>query len=228
MELPLASTSTSADPTAHPHTQSAPPEVPLRATQASKEMRKMMTVFRVDPFSFSTGDGKGATGAGAAWYAEGVGPLESEGVLLEFQLDVGDPDPRLDETELTSFEPAFEPLSTWGGEDTDKVEEGTAILVQAQMMPQSPPAIDMWMYPHPSGYSSPSESMSTTGQSSRPQTGELCPIAQARVLIAFVHRQLRTNRRRILRSRWIKVGRLRVDFIRRIQARGRVGPSHSR
>ena len=37
----------------------SPTEVPLRATQASKEMRKMMGVFRLNPFTMHTGEGRG-------------------------------------------------------------------------------------------------------------------------------------------------------------------------
>lgn len=78
----------------------APPtEVPLRATQASKEMRGMMGVFRLNPFalhSLSVGGGEGFDGQSglgcdgkvqASWCGE-AGPLEEEPVILEFQLDI--------------------------------------------------------------------------------------------------------------------------------------------
>lgn len=65
----------------------APPtEVPLRATQASKEMRKMMGVFRLNPFAMHTGEGRGVMPA--PWC--GGGPLEEEPLIFEFQLDVED------------------------------------------------------------------------------------------------------------------------------------------
>lgn len=65
----------------------APPtEVPLRATQASKEMRKMMGVFRLNPFAIHSGEGRGVMPA--PWC--GGGPLEEEPLIFEFQLDVED------------------------------------------------------------------------------------------------------------------------------------------
>jgi len=72
-----------------------PTEVPLRATQASKEMRCMMGVFRLNPFSMHNlsrgGDGEdsalGSPTGSAAWCGE-AGPLEEEPVMLEFQLDI--------------------------------------------------------------------------------------------------------------------------------------------
>ena len=65
----------------------APPtEVPLRATQASKEMRKMMGVFRLNPFAMHSGEGRGVMPA--LWC--GGGPLEEEPLIFEFQLDIED------------------------------------------------------------------------------------------------------------------------------------------
>jgi hypothetical protein len=64
----------------------APPtEVPLRATQASKAMRKMMGVFRLNPFSMHEGGGQ----AMSSWIGEDAGPLEEEPQIFEFQLDIG-------------------------------------------------------------------------------------------------------------------------------------------
>ncbi|EGO03730.1 hypothetical protein SERLA73DRAFT_158249 [Serpula lacrymans var. lacrymans S7.3] len=69
-----------------PGFSAAPPtEVPLRATQASKEMRRMMGVFRLNPFSMHEGGG----GASAPWTGEEAGPLLDEPLVFEFQLDVG-------------------------------------------------------------------------------------------------------------------------------------------
>ncbi|KIJ14722.1 hypothetical protein PAXINDRAFT_180908 [Paxillus involutus ATCC 200175] len=63
----------------------APPtEVPLRATQASKAMRKMMGVFRLNPFSMHESSGQATT----TWTGEDAGPLEEEPQMFEFQLDV--------------------------------------------------------------------------------------------------------------------------------------------
>ncbi|CAA7264268.1 unnamed protein product [Cyclocybe aegerita] len=117
----------------------APPtEVPLRATQASKEMRRMMGVFRLNPFAMhslsmgTNGDGDdynglgSPTSAGAApWCGGEARPLEEEPVMLEFQLDivgldevdqdgverVASPFPSLEakaEVELRSFSPSFQ------------------------------------------------------------------------------------------------------------------------
>jgi hypothetical protein len=58
-------------------------QVPLRATQATKAMRKMMSVFRLNPFAVQ----------GSAPTMEEAGPLEEEGRLFEFQLRLGDSSP---------------------------------------------------------------------------------------------------------------------------------------
>ncbi|KAH8996726.1 hypothetical protein EDB92DRAFT_1841528 [Lactarius akahatsu] len=58
-------------------------QVPLRATQATKAMRKMMSVFRLNPFAVQ----------GSAPTVEEAGPLEEEGRLFEFQLRLGDSSP---------------------------------------------------------------------------------------------------------------------------------------
>jgi hypothetical protein len=58
-------------------------QVPLRATQATKAMRKMMSVFRLNPFAVQ----------GSAPTMEEAGPLEEEGRLFEFQLRLGDTSP---------------------------------------------------------------------------------------------------------------------------------------
>lgn len=63
----------------------APPtEVPLRATQASKAMRKMMGVFRLNPFSMHDSSCQSTT----TWTGEEAGPLEEEPQMFEFQLNV--------------------------------------------------------------------------------------------------------------------------------------------
>lgn len=114
----------------------APPaEVPLRATQASKEMRRMMGVFRLNPFamhSLSVGSDDGPSigpqeTSAPSWCGE-PGPLEEEPVILEFQLNIpglspssDDPEsipatdppleesiPEIDETHLRPFSPSFE------------------------------------------------------------------------------------------------------------------------
>jgi hypothetical protein len=71
-------------PSVFEHPLAPPTEVPLRATQASKEMRKMMGVFRLNPFTMHNGSGRGT--ATPSWNGEDAGPLEEEPHLYEFQL----------------------------------------------------------------------------------------------------------------------------------------------
>ena len=61
-------------------------EVPLRATQASKEMRQMMGVFRLDPFTMHNAVRDPL--ANVNWKGEPIGPLTEEPVMLEFQLEI--------------------------------------------------------------------------------------------------------------------------------------------
>jgi hypothetical protein len=84
----------------------APPtEVPLRATQASKEMRKMMGVFRLNPFAMHSGAGRGVVSS--SWYGGEARPLDEEPVTFEFQLELDDPlgSPK---EQLRPFSPDFE------------------------------------------------------------------------------------------------------------------------
>ena len=90
-------------------TSLAPPtEVPLRATQASKKMRGMMTVFRLNPFAIHSGEGRGLVSA----IREEARPLEEEPLIFEFQLDIDGVHP--DEPDmppqqlLHTFSPDFE------------------------------------------------------------------------------------------------------------------------
>ena len=72
-------------PAAQASSSLAPPtEVPLRATQASKAMRKMMGVFRLNPFSMHDSGAQPTT----TWTGEEPGPLEQEPQMFEFQLDL--------------------------------------------------------------------------------------------------------------------------------------------
>ncbi|GLB42314.1 hypothetical protein LshimejAT787_1103290 [Lyophyllum shimeji] len=100
----------------------APPtEVPLRATQASSQMRSMMTVFRLNPFAMHDGEGRGTIPV----QHEAAHALEAEPLIFEFQLDLdnmdlsvnvdpGDPSlglglkDVLDAEPLRSFSPDFE------------------------------------------------------------------------------------------------------------------------
>ncbi|GJE96536.1 hypothetical protein PsYK624_127330 [Phanerochaete sordida] len=61
-------------------------EVPLRATQATKEMRVLMGVFRLDPFTMH--NAQRDPNANVNWNGEPIGPLRHDPVLLEFQLEI--------------------------------------------------------------------------------------------------------------------------------------------
>lgn len=61
-------------------------EVPLRATGASKEMRKLMGVFRLDPFT-AHGTVRNPD-PNIAWNGEPIGPLREKPHLIEFQIDI--------------------------------------------------------------------------------------------------------------------------------------------
>lgn len=89
----------------HENSLAPPTEVPLRATQASKEMRKMMGVFRLNPFTMHHDGGRGISSP--TWNGEEVGPLDEEPRLFEYQLgcDIIEIDPT---EELRSFSPDFE------------------------------------------------------------------------------------------------------------------------
>ncbi|KAF9528360.1 hypothetical protein CPB83DRAFT_894398 [Crepidotus variabilis] len=78
------------------NSQPPPAEVPLRATQAPKEMRRMMGVFRLNPFAMHSLsvvndddplDGSQETSA-ASWCGGEARPLEEEPIILEFQLNI--------------------------------------------------------------------------------------------------------------------------------------------
>lgn len=60
-------------------------EVPLRATQATTEMRRMMGVFRLDPFTMHNAIRDSS--ANLNWNGEPIGPLREEPSHVEFQLD---------------------------------------------------------------------------------------------------------------------------------------------
>ncbi|KAF9078701.1 hypothetical protein BDP27DRAFT_1412648 [Rhodocollybia butyracea] len=69
----------------------APPtEVPLRATQACDDMRKMMRSFRLNPFSILTGNGRPTNNESEpvlTWCGTIPGPLEQDPVICEWQLE---------------------------------------------------------------------------------------------------------------------------------------------
>ncbi|KAF6745054.1 hypothetical protein DFP72DRAFT_856919 [Ephemerocybe angulata] len=81
-----------------------PMEVPLRATQASGDMRKMMTVFRLNPFAVQSGDAKRSGSVCSSESSSSADspesspnqfeakPLEEEPKIFEFQVDLDDPE----------------------------------------------------------------------------------------------------------------------------------------
>lgn len=99
-----------------------PMEVPLRATQASGDMRKMMNVFRLNPFAMQNHNGGGdpkrsgsicssdsSSSSGSIDSSEDspppfeAKPLEEEPQMIEFQVHLDDPEllvPEHDRTEL--------------------------------------------------------------------------------------------------------------------------------
>ncbi|THG96129.1 hypothetical protein EW026_g5646 [Hermanssonia centrifuga] len=62
------------------------PEVPLRATQASPEMRILMGCFRLNPFA--TQNGHRGTAATTSWSGEEIGPLREPPRFIDFQLEI--------------------------------------------------------------------------------------------------------------------------------------------
>ncbi|KAJ7665989.1 hypothetical protein DFH06DRAFT_1185573 [Mycena polygramma] len=93
-----------------PQMLAPPTEVPLRATQASARMRRMMGVFRLNPFAMHAHGGRGVL---APWAGGEARPLEEEPRIFEFQLELEQEEaPKteepLDTTGLHSFSPDFE------------------------------------------------------------------------------------------------------------------------
>lgn len=92
-----------------------PTEVPLRATQASKAMRRMMGVFRLNPFSMHDSSVQSTSN----WTGEEAGPLEEEPQMFEFQLHV----PGCEDS-ATDSDRAVSPLPSLGeheAETTDNI-----------------------------------------------------------------------------------------------------------
>lgn len=63
-------------------------EVPLRCTGASKEARRMMGVFRLDPFTIH--NAARPENANTDWSGEQIGPLRHKPRTFEFQLELDD------------------------------------------------------------------------------------------------------------------------------------------
>ncbi|KAF8162439.1 hypothetical protein K438DRAFT_1985093 [Mycena galopus ATCC 62051] len=68
-----------------PQMLAPPTEVPLRATQASAQMRRMMGVFRLNPFAMHARGGRGVL---APWAGGEARPLDEEPLIFEFQLEL--------------------------------------------------------------------------------------------------------------------------------------------
>jgi hypothetical protein len=80
MDLPFAPLQMLAPPT----------EVPLRATQASARMRRMMGVFRLNPFAMHARGGRGVL---APWAGGEARPLDEAPQIFEFQLELAAENP---------------------------------------------------------------------------------------------------------------------------------------
>jgi hypothetical protein len=86
-------------------------EVPLRATQATDDMRKMMTVFRLNPFALQNGDARRSGSISSSDSSSTVDssesspgqfeakPLEEEPLMFEFQVQLDDPELLVPESE---------------------------------------------------------------------------------------------------------------------------------
>ncbi|KAG6885396.1 hypothetical protein C0992_005176 [Termitomyces sp. T32_za158] len=144
LESPHATTTPSLAP---------PTEVPLRATQASSDMRRMMTVFRLNPFAIH--NGVGAVPAPL----ESADPLDTEPITFEFQLDIDpgilDPDPPA----TASASPPFRTFSP----DYDLVDKHTdpwSAYSDIQELSTSPtppalPPIQSWDVSYPDATDDP-------------------------------------------------------------------------
>ncbi|KAJ2913778.1 hypothetical protein MD484_g6630, partial [Candolleomyces efflorescens] len=88
-----------------------PMEVPLRATQATDDMRKMMTVFRLNPFALQNGEARRSGSVSSSDSSSTVDssesspgqfeakPLEEEPLMFEFQVQLDDPELLVPESE---------------------------------------------------------------------------------------------------------------------------------
>ncbi|KAJ7108702.1 hypothetical protein C8R44DRAFT_937843 [Mycena epipterygia] len=93
-----------------PQSLAPPTEVPLRATQASAPMRRMMGVFRLNPFAMHAHGGRGVP---EPWAGGVARPLDEEPRIFEFQLELAEEmvpkvEDGFDTTGLRAFSPDFE------------------------------------------------------------------------------------------------------------------------
>ncbi|KAJ7247920.1 hypothetical protein B0H12DRAFT_1235155 [Mycena haematopus] len=86
-----------------PQMLAPPTEVPLRATQACAHMRRMMGVFRLNPFAMHARGGRGVL---APWAGGEAGPLDEEPLIFEFQLNLpaDEDEMKLEERELGALD----------------------------------------------------------------------------------------------------------------------------
>ena len=125
--------------TTYDRCQTPPTEVPLRATQASKEMRKMMGVFRLNPFTMHHDGGRGISAT--TWNGEEVGPLKEEPKLYEYQLGCNEViEVDIDSAvELRSFSPDFEIDNGINGDETELSTSGISRSSARHASTNSPP-----------------------------------------------------------------------------------------
>ncbi|KAL0959598.1 hypothetical protein HGRIS_011308 [Hohenbuehelia grisea] len=101
--LPNVSHDDIADALVRSQAQAPPTQVPLRASQASDEMKQMMHVFHLDPFTMHKGARRGTHRRPMME----TGPLQAPPRFFEFQLDIVDP-LDMDAHGLRAFSPSFD------------------------------------------------------------------------------------------------------------------------
>ncbi|KZT64553.1 hypothetical protein DAEQUDRAFT_814908 [Daedalea quercina L-15889] len=122
------------------------PEVPLRATQASKEMRKLMGAFRLDPFAMHNGV-KSAASQSVPIGIE-VGPLREPPIMFEWQVELAYPlvpqSPRwsAEEQSLHVFEDDDEKWAPEGAMDVygEVFDDEASLDTEATFQPVMTPA----------------------------------------------------------------------------------------
>ncbi|KAI0066902.1 hypothetical protein BV25DRAFT_1987990 [Artomyces pyxidatus] len=136
-----------AAPAAAPSARQHESQVPLRATQASKEMRKLMGVFRLDPFAVQ-----------GAVPQEAAGPLPEEGRIFEFQLRMAGNEMDVEEDEAAPASP-----------DTATAEEEWGARGRTTSPPDEAPS---WGYPFTADLASAYPMMAPTSFRGAAREGE--------------------------------------------------------
>ena len=161
-------------PSIFEHTLAPPTEVPLRATKASKEMRKMMGVFRLNPFTvYNVGDHGVPM---SSWNGETPGPLQEEPRLYDFELVL---EGAISDEELRCFSPESEISNSSVESNSTPPNEWDEY--HARNMPQSPSPSLRWpsfwdhpnthIYPLPTPTSASLELGCPDSSPDRPQGG---------------------------------------------------------